>query len=476
VEAVGRVTGVAMRIVDEGNTEEGTISAPLRECLAFQMLHHQIISAALLPDVEQSADLQGTYYSALDSSTAQSYQSNDRTVHTRTKRDLLADRNSEIGSPPVQFREEGESMNRWITLAALSVLIANTAVAQTQAKKEPASTTGSEKPKFKAIFEPVNYPQDSELRDVFFVSADVGWVAGMTRSDAGEGGMILHTADGGKHWDVQVGDPHSGTRAFEQLYFLDATHGWATEDGDGGLLRTTDGQTWENVSAFSAGKAFVFSTPDVGVYLDGDKIFRSKDGGRSWTQVYACRTRVEVDGLAREVQCNFQSVCFPTPQIGYATTVNLPDKSSGIAKTEDGGLTWDVTRFVPNASAGDRGGVFFTDANTGFIRTYDHIFATSDGAQTWHGTTAMTLNGPIRFADHQVGWVARGTRIAYTSDGGKRWNTAEIRFPAEVFSSSLPLRDRGYVVGEHEMIYRYRIVPIDYSVKGMISAPAIAAP
>ena len=88
----------------------------------------------------------------------------------------------------------------------------------------------------------------------------------------------------------------------------------------------------------------------------------------------------------------------------------------------------------------------------------------------------MTLNGPIRFADHQVGWVARGTRIAYTSDGGKRWNTAEIRFPAEVFSSSLPARDRGYVVGEHGMIYRYRIVPIDYSVKGMISAPAIAAP
>jgi len=52
-------------------------------------------------------------------------------------------------------------------VAVLSVLIANTAAAQTQTKKEPASKTGSEKPKFKAIFEPVNYPQDSELRDVF---------------------------------------------------------------------------------------------------------------------------------------------------------------------------------------------------------------------------------------------------------------------------------------------------------------------
>jgi photosystem II stability/assembly factor-like uncharacterized protein len=367
-------------------------------------------------------------------------------------------------------------MNRWITIAALSVLIANTAAAQTQTKKEATSKTGSPQPKFKAIFEPVNYPQDSDLRDVFFVSAEVGWVAGLTRSDAGEGGMILHTTDGGQHWNVQVGDPHSGTRAFEQLYFLDAKHGWATQWGGGTLLRTTDGEGWENVSTFSPTAAFVFSTPDIGVYLDGDKIFRSKDGGRSWTQVYACRTRIEVAGLARDVQCNFQSVYFPTPQVGYATTVGLPDNSSAIAKTEDGGMTWSISRFLPNAKAGDRRGVFFTDANTGFIRTYDQIFATSDGAQTWRGTTAMTLNGPMRFADHEVGWVARGSRIAYTSDGGKRWNTAEIRFPTEVFSSSLPARDRGYVVGEHGMIYRYRIVPIEYNVKGMISAPAIAAP
>jgi len=35
-----------------------------------------------------------------------------------------------------------------------------------------------EKPKFKAIWEPVNYPYDAELRDVSFVSADEGWVVG----------------------------------------------------------------------------------------------------------------------------------------------------------------------------------------------------------------------------------------------------------------------------------------------------------
>jgi len=373
-------------------------------------------------------------------------------------------------------------MNRWITLVTLSVLIAGAAAAQTPTKKEAQPKAGvaagaaapAAQPKFKAIFEPVNYPQDSELRDVFFVSPDVGWVAGLTRSEAGEGGIILHTADGGQHWDVQAGDPHSGTRAFEQLFFLDAKHGWATQFGGGSLLRTTDGETWESVSTFAPVAAFVFTTPQIGFYMDGDKIFRSQDGGRTWTQVYACRTQVEVQGLTRQVSCGFQSIHFPTPQIGYATTENLPNDASAIAKTEDGGMTWSISRFVPNASAGDFGGVFFTDANTGFVRASSSVFASSDGGQTWRGTV-VPLRGRVRFADHETGWVARGTRIVYTSDGGKRWNTAEIHFPTEIYSSSLPARDRGYVVGLHGMIYRYRIVPIEYNVKGMLSAPALAA-
>jgi hypothetical protein len=78
-----------------------------------------------------------------------------------------------------------------------------------------------EKPKFKAIWEPVNYPQDASLRDVFFVGADLGWAVGSVSSDAGEGGVILHTADGAQHWDVQLGDPHSATRGFEELFYLD---------------------------------------------------------------------------------------------------------------------------------------------------------------------------------------------------------------------------------------------------------------
>jgi photosystem II stability/assembly factor-like uncharacterized protein len=50
------------------------------------------------------------------------------------------------------------------------------------------------------------------------------------------------------------------------------------------------------------------------------------------------------------------------------------------------------------------------------------------------------------------------TPLALT-DGGRHWTAREVRFPAPVIAFSLPARDRGYVVGDQGMIYRYRIVP-----------------
>lgn len=36
---------------------------------------------------------------------------------------------------------------------------------------------------------------------------------------------------------------------------------------------------------------------------------------------------------------------------------------------------------------------------------------------------------------------------------------------------SIPSRRRAYAVGQHGMIYRYSVVPIEYTAKGMIDAP-----
>jgi photosystem II stability/assembly factor-like uncharacterized protein len=111
------------------------------------------------------------------------------------------------------------------------------------------------------------------------------------------------------------------------------------------------------------------------------------------------------------------------------------------------------------------------------MRNFAELRTTVDGGANWRkvpGTFPEAENVRIRFANHEVGWIAEGSTIAYTSDGGKRWNSVQVRLPSEIFAGSLPAPDRGYLVGRHGMIYRYRIVPAEYTSKGMIPAPVIA--
>ena len=59
-------------------------------------------------------------------------------------------------------------------------------------------------------------------------------------------GFIVATRDGGRTWAVQFGAPASPTPGVARLFFIDATHGWATQS-DGTMLRTTDGSSWAPV-------------------------------------------------------------------------------------------------------------------------------------------------------------------------------------------------------------------------------------
>src|SRR2546423_15161433 len=61
-----------------------------------------------------------------------------------------------------------------------------------------AAVARAQAPHVKGIWESVSYSADLRFTDVFFVSADVGWVAG-------QAGTILHTVDGGATWRVQRG-------------------------------------------------------------------------------------------------------------------------------------------------------------------------------------------------------------------------------------------------------------------------------
>jgi photosystem II stability/assembly factor-like uncharacterized protein len=343
------------------------------------------------------------------------------------------------------------------------VAVATAQTPQSRPQTKPSTAAKNAEPKVKAIWEPVNYKQDLALFDVFFVTKEEGWVSGGA-------GTILHTKDGGTTWTAQLGgDPHAEGPGLKHLFFADATHGWAQAWNT--LFRTTDGESWQQVTGDIRGDVFFVSDLKGFRAYGTGKISATNDGGETWKDTFVCHAKMEVQGLSQEKDCDLESFHFPTATVGYAV-----GEERVTVKTEDGGDTWNV--LVGPEEPGDQRvhDVFFLDANTGYeVRAGGKLKRTSDGGQSWQGVIAQfdTVYPKVRFADQEVGWSCRNKIWAYTADGGKHWTSRQVRFPTDVVSFSLPTRDRGYVVGDHGMIYRYRIVPIDYTSKGMMEATAM---
>ncbi len=338
----------------------------------------------------------------------------------------------------------------------------------------PPAPPAARHPPLKAIFEPVHYAQDVEFSDVFFVDAQTGWACGRHPTNAGDGGFVIATRDGGKTWSVQHGDPHSPTRAVARLFFVDATHGWATQV-DGTMLRTMDGSSWSPAGDARVPGAFVFTSPRRGFAVDGGSaIQRTVDGGGTWQPVYQCR--VIVAGVAHEQNCTPEAIAFaPDHTTGYVVTRALDDRASAAIKTTDGGETWHMTSMIADTNGRD-GSLAFADSLTGYLRADGSLSMTVDGGQTWHGVDATIPAGsPAILAAGSVAWMVGGSDFSYTFDDGKRWNARKIAFPTPAVRFSLPTPDTGYVVGHHGMVYRYRVVPFEAVVPNMLGIPGMTA-
>ncbi len=340
---------------------------------------------------------------------------------------------------------------------ARSVVAALWVAAAVPAVAAPAAPA----PAFKGVFVPVHYTEDIGFTDVFFVTPEIGWVAG-------EHGTILKTTDGGGTWTAQLGgDPESPDEAVRELFFLDELHGWAMRGKPSlvDILRTTDGgENWIPVGELSNHyDRFAFVSETVGVVLYDQKILRTIDGGKTWNPVFECRAKVDVEGLSRTVKCELWRLSFASAQVGYASGGSYEAEVGIVAKTVDAGATWQVHNAAYQVGAShDKSDISFLDENTGCARfgysDTGKLFRTTDGGSTWTGVAASP-GWVMRFADPEIGWSLHEKKLSFTTDGGKRWTSRSITFPATPAAFSFPRRDTAYVVGAHGMIFRYRVVP-----------------
>lgn len=306
---------------------------------------------------------------------------------------------------------------------------------------------------------PLAMLEDAELTDVCFVDSDQGWAVGDT-------GVIWHTEDGGRRWQLQRAPE---VCRLESVHFLDAQLGWVvggrvhpyTHQTSCVVLRTQDGgQTWTSLPGLTlpALKHVQFLTPQQGwavgntssLYPTG--VFRTEDGGRSWSTLPAAVQgpwttgdfRSFESGLAAGPQGSLAQVTAPAmtgvtiPGVGGRTVraITSSDARRGwlvgdgglVLHTTDGGLTWQ-----PPPGALPAGTTQLFDFRA-LATCGPHVWAVGapgsrvlhshDGGTTWElqrTDQSLPLRG-LTFLDTQRGWAvgALGT-ILVTRDGGQSW-------------------------------------------------------
>ena len=253
----------------------------------------------------------------------------------------------------------------------------------------------------------------------------------------------------GFSWIVQA----SGTNAsLRGVSVVDDRTAWAS-GSKGTVLRTLDGgSTWilrpvpgaettdfRDIEAFSRDEAVI-----MGIDRPA-KIFRTTDGGETWTQTFADDSPgVFLDGLAFFDDKNGLAVGDPT------------DGRFFIISTADGGATWALLPpdSRPAALAGEAA---FAASGTSLAVLGDdrvwlstggpasRVWRSEDRGRHWEPVPSALLEGPasaggfsVAFLDARRGLTVGGDykaesaavgNAAFSADGGKTWRAVEDRRP-----------------------------------------------
>jgi photosystem II stability/assembly factor-like uncharacterized protein len=249
-------------------------------------------------------------------------------------------------------------------------------------------------------------PQGNTLHAVEFAGG-IGYAAG-------DFGTLLRTPDGGSTWQGIA------TGIIGNLLRVQAIDSNTVVIGSGCVLRRSDdgGQTFHRLpfvsseAACPAGlSAFHFPTPQTGyIVLDDGSVIRTDDGGQS----FAGRTAVPGTPAAGG-GTHPTDVFFLNPSTGFATAGGV------LYRTTDGGGSWSQ-RFTGGHALN---GLLFVDATTGYaVGDGNTLLKTTDGGDTWK---AMPVTGvpnddltQIRCASVSVCLISTrsGDRVLRTTDGG----------------------------------------------------------
>jgi photosystem II stability/assembly factor-like uncharacterized protein len=260
----------------------------------------------------------------------------------------------------------------------------------------------------------------NKIRSVWFIDAQRGWALTIERD-------ILATADGGATWTTQrkagkVKLKLLGNRRepdldqpeqIDQLYFIDANHGWA----------------------WGGGRKDEYAE-QPGIFLT------TIDGGKNWNQI------------SYPFDQQTTAVFFLDADHAWASSMG-----AGFYQTADSGLNWNKvqTKLPEDVFSA----LFFTSVNDGWaVGRSGRLAKTTDGGRTWRKMYEIKDEFKMRdiyFSDKSHGWaVGDGGAILYTPDAGESWIDVGAPIPAKFLDVSFVNQRTGWAVGLSGAVLKFQ--------------------
>jgi photosystem II stability/assembly factor-like uncharacterized protein len=318
-------------------------------------------------------------------------------------------------------------------------------------------------------------PVDVELRGLSVVSPRVVWTSGQR-------GTVVHTLDGGAHWTRDT-IPGASTLDLRAIAATSATTAHALSIADSSrIYRTTDGgRSWslrwsatrkgtflDALRFWDAGHGIAMSDPVDGKFL----VLTTNDGGATWQEIPAGRIPL---ALPSEGGFAASGSCIAVYGASHVWIVSGGASAARIYHSADRGKSW-VVHDTPLRAAVASAGAFsvaFRDARHGVISGGDYakpelrgrnLAVTNDGGITWTLTDSTASPAGYRSAVAFVPGMRTHTMVAVgltgtdvSVDGGRSWTNADTTaYNSVLFASP----SAGWAVGPKGRIARWSgIVP-----------------
>jgi photosystem II stability/assembly factor-like uncharacterized protein len=203
------------------------------------------------------------------------------------------------------------------------------------------------------------------------------------------------------------------------------------------LYKTTDqGRSWAHVARLPFSGEISFAGTRYGLgggwaqgggLVDGGAIYRTADGGRSWTRTPLCRSAA---GSACEQPYLFRSgrgVVLVTTQNGQTNSIQVD-----VYTTRNNGRSWSRHVLPDPPPQTNEPYIPFSAANANdlFAWISPYLYRSTDGGSNWSRArdpeltprgAQPSLSGPISFANSSYGWYAYIGQFEYTADAGRHW-------------------------------------------------------